>query len=51
MASRRNNPCKAKLVEALPAIGDAELGEIYIDITANRIYVRTTAGWKYAALT
>jgi len=51
MASRRNKPAKAKLVETLPDIGDAELGELYVDITNNRIYVRTIAGWKYADLT
>lgn len=51
MASKRNKPAKAKLVETLPNIGDAELGEIYVDITHYRIYVRTIVGWKYASLT
>lgn len=51
MASRRNKPCKARIVESLPDLGDTELGEIYIDITNNRIYVRIISGWKYAALT
>jgi len=51
MSSRRNTAAKAKVVETLPSIGEAEIGEIYIEITTNRIYVRTIAGWKYAALT
>ena len=51
MASRRNSPARAKVVETIPDLGDAQIGEIYIDITNYRIYVRTLAGWKYAALT
>jgi hypothetical protein len=51
MAARRNNPAKAKIVETLPDLGDAELGELFVDITNNRIYVRVITGWKYASLT
>jgi len=50
MASRKNRPAKGRIVEALPPLGNTEVGEIYIEITNNRIYVRTVAGWKYVAL-
>ena len=50
MASRRNKPTKARIVESLPPLGDTELGEIYIETTNNRIYVRIVSGWKYAEL-
>ena len=42
---------KAKVVLSLPALCDTEIGEIYIDATNNRIYVRLISGWKYAGLT
>ena len=51
MAGRRNKAAKAKVVESLPNLEDTELGEIYMEITNNRIYVRTVAGWKYVTLT
>jgi len=43
--------CKASVVESLPPLGDTEIGEIYIETTNNRIYVRIVSGWKYASLT
>ena len=51
MASGKTKPAKAKLMETLPALGDAELGEMFVDITNNRLYVRIISGWKYASLT
>ena len=46
MAARRNKPAKAKVVETLPGLGDAEIGEIYYDLTNGKIAIRTIAGWK-----
>ena len=38
---------KAKVVLSLPAIGNAEVGELYYDATNNRLYIRLISGWKY----
>lgn len=42
-------PAKVKVVPTLPALGNAELGELYYDSTNNRLYVRIITGWKYIA--
>lgn len=40
-------PAKAKIVNNLPPIGNAEKGELYYDATNNRLYIRIVSGWKY----
>lgn len=42
-------PAVLKIVKTLPALGEAELGEIYLLITDGKIYVRCTSGYAYTA--
>lgn len=39
---------KAKLVFTLPDLADAENGEIFYDLTNDKLAVKTTEGWKQA---
>ena len=40
-------PAKAKIVKNLPALKNAELGELYYDSANDRLYIRLVDGWKY----
>ncbi len=40
-------PAKARIVETLPGLGNAELGELYYDATNDRLYIRLVSGWKF----
>jgi len=42
---------KAKVVESLPVLSDAEIGELFYDTANNRLYIRIVAGWKYVGFT
>jgi len=46
-SSRNQSRAKAKIVATLPALGDAEIGEIYYDSTNTRLAVRLVTGWVY----
>ena len=46
-ASRNQSVAKARIVASLPALGDAEIGEIYYDSTNTKLALRTVAGWIY----
>ena len=50
-ASRNQSRAKAKVVASLPALGDAEIGELYYDTTNARLYIRLVTGWAYAGFT
>lgn len=41
-------PAKVKMVTAITnvSLGEAELGELYFDLSNNGLYIRTTEGWK-----
>ncbi len=47
------HPAKAKIVTNIlnVPLGEAELGEMFICLANNRLYVRITSGWKYTSLT
>lgn len=38
---------KIQVVETLPALDNAEIGEFYYDLTNGKLALRTLAGWKY----
>lgn len=38
---------KAKIVNVLPSLNDAEDGELFYDVANTRLAMRTTEGWKY----
>lgn len=46
-------PAKVKIVTTINNVplADAEDGELYYDATTNRLYLKTTEGWKYVAFT
>lgn len=46
----RNKPAKAKIVETLPSLANAELGELYYDVSNGRLYIRREDGWKYVTM-
>ena len=52
-AQNRVEPAKLKVVKVLPALKDAELGEIYLLVDGgsddHKLHVRTVAGWKKSA--
>jgi len=43
-------PAKAKIVNTLPALGNAEIGELYYDLANGRLYIRRVDGWKYVTM-
>jgi len=48
-----NEPAKVKVVTDISNVplGDAELGEMYYDLTTNYLNIRIDSGWKYIAMT
>lgn len=38
---------KAKIVNTLPALKNAELGEVYYDVANTRLALRLVTGWVY----
>jgi len=47
------HPAKVKVVVAIAnvSLANAEVGELFYDSTANRLYIRLSSGWKYVAFT
>ena len=43
------HPARVKIVTTLPALEEAELGEIYLLTADGRLYIRTTSGYGYTA--
>jgi hypothetical protein len=42
-------PARVKIVPTLPALGEAELGEMFLLTSDGKIYVRITTGWVATA--
>lgn len=43
----RTKPAKVKIVETLPSLNYAELGELYYDSSNTKLALRTITGWIY----
>ena len=53
IAKNGNEDIKIKVVtdsDNVP-LGEAEIGELFFDIDADRLYIRLVSGWKYIAIT
>lgn len=46
-AQNFSKPAKVKVVKTLPNLGNAEIGELYYDVTNAKIALRTITGWVY----
>lgn len=46
----KNSPKVAtRTTSNMPELKDAEIGELFYNVTSNRLYIRTITGWKYVA--